>query len=78
MESIWKRGGLDLQLSCYRCLPTGDKEGLIQMVPEAETIGRIQMEVSAVLIQMVPEAETICRNQMEIHRSFPPGLGMRS
>ena len=78
MESIWKRGGLDLQLSCYRCLPTWEKEGLIQMVPEAETICRIQMEVSAVLIQMVPEAETICRNQMEIHRSFPPGLGMRS
>jgi hypothetical protein len=44
IERIWKHGGLDLRLSCYSCLPTGHKEGLIQMVPQAETICRIQMQ----------------------------------
>ncbi len=47
MERIWKRGGLDLKLSCYRCLPTGEKEGLIQMVADADTICSIQMQAAA-------------------------------
>jgi hypothetical protein len=49
MERIWKQGGLDLRLSCYCCLPTGQKEGIIQMVPEAETICRIQMQAGGLL-----------------------------
>jgi hypothetical protein len=44
MERIWKEGGLDLKLTCYCCLPTWEKEGLIQMVAGAQTICNIQME----------------------------------
>jgi hypothetical protein len=47
MERIWKEGGLDLKLTCYCCLPTWEKEGLIQMVAGAQTICNIQMEACA-------------------------------
>jgi hypothetical protein len=48
MERIWKEGGLDLKLTCYCCLPTWEKEGLIQMVAGAQTICNIQMEACAI------------------------------
>jgi hypothetical protein len=33
IERNWKHGGLDLRLSCYSCLPTGHKEGLMLTMP---------------------------------------------
>ena len=54
----------DFEQKSEEQIPNSDV--LIHMVLEAETIGRIPMEVGAVLLQIVPEAETICRIQMEV------------
>jgi len=41
MDNIWKQAGLDLQLSCYGCLATGNEVGFIQVVLHAETTAEI-------------------------------------
>ncbi|XP_072040805.1 phosphatidylinositol 4,5-bisphosphate 3-kinase catalytic subunit beta isoform-like isoform X2 [Amphiura filiformis] len=43
MDNIWKKEGLDLRLIPYRALATGDCSGFIQIVTQAETISKIQV-----------------------------------
>ena len=42
MDSVWKAAGLDYGIIPYRCLSTGPLLGLIQVVVNADTLGRIQ------------------------------------
>jgi len=46
MDQFWKKDGLDLQMSVYGCISTGQAEGMIEVVPNATTTGRIQKEYS--------------------------------
>lgn len=42
MDNVWKKAGYDYGIIPYRCLSTGSMVGLIEVVPDSETLGRIQ------------------------------------
>ena len=42
MDAIWQKNGHDLRMKLFRCLPTGQKCGLIEMVAECRTFREIQ------------------------------------
>lgn len=42
MNNIWQSEGHDLRMKLFRCLPTGQKSGLIEMVAECRTFREIQ------------------------------------
>ncbi|GFY47911.1 phosphatidylinositol 4,5-bisphosphate 3-kinase catalytic subunit beta isoform [Trichonephila inaurata madagascariensis] len=44
MDRLWKDEGLDLRMIPYRCMATGHRVGLIEVVPNADTIANIQKE----------------------------------
>nr|XP_014285368.1 phosphatidylinositol 4-phosphate 3-kinase C2 domain-containing subunit beta isoform X2 [Halyomorpha halys] len=44
MNKLWLKEGLDLKIVTFGCVPTGFKKGMIEMVPEAETLRKIQVE----------------------------------
>lgn len=44
MDRIWKNEGLDLELSPYNCLTTGDCQGMIEVVQNASTLASIIAE----------------------------------
>lgn len=44
MDKLWLQEGLDLKMVTFGCVPTGDKRGMIEMVSDAETLRKIQVE----------------------------------
>ena len=42
MDNVWKKAGQDYGIIPYRCLSTGPMVGLIEVVPDSETVSRIQ------------------------------------
>ncbi|CAK6440574.1 unnamed protein product [Pipistrellus nathusii] len=46
MDVLWKQEGLDLRMTPYGCLSTGDRTGLIEVVLRSDTIANIQLNKS--------------------------------
>lgn len=44
MDKLWLKEGLDLKIVTFACVPTGHKRGMIEMVTDAETLRKIQVE----------------------------------
>ncbi|XP_073999097.1 phosphatidylinositol-4-phosphate 3-kinase catalytic subunit Pi3K68D [Rhodnius prolixus] len=44
MDKMWLKEGLDLKMVTFACVPTGDRKGMIELVSEAETLRKIQVE----------------------------------
>lgn len=42
MEKLWLREGLDLRMVTFDCIATGDRQGMVEMVQNAETLRKIQ------------------------------------
>eukprot|EP01117_Protostelium_nocturnum_P009085 TRINITY_DN3251_c0_g3_i1.p1 TRINITY_DN3251_c0_g3~~TRINITY_DN3251_c0_g3_i1.p1 ORF type:complete len:1570 (-),score=656.28 TRINITY_DN3251_c0_g3_i1:67-4776(-) len=42
MDRIWKDAGMNLHLTIYECLPTGENTGFIEIVPNSKTTAEIQ------------------------------------
>jgi len=43
MDKMWLKDGLDLKILTFGCVPTGDLEGMVELVTEAETLREIQV-----------------------------------
>jgi hypothetical protein len=41
MDKLWQRAGLNLELSPYACIATGDQQGMIEIVLNSETVANI-------------------------------------
>jgi phosphatidylinositol kinase/protein kinase (PI-3 family) len=48
MEKLWKKEGLDLELTPYGCVATGDEEGMIEVVLNSDTLANITKHAGGV------------------------------
>ncbi|KAL7721909.1 Phosphatidylinositol 3-kinase catalytic subunit gamma [Entamoeba marina] len=48
MDDLWKKNGYDFRLTLYNVLPTSSNSGIIQFVPNSETVNHIQTESNGV------------------------------
>jgi phosphatidylinositol-4-phosphate 3-kinase len=44
IDKMWLKEGLDLKMVSFQCVPTGFKKGFIEMITDAETLRKIQVE----------------------------------
>ncbi|XP_064634199.1 phosphatidylinositol 4-phosphate 3-kinase C2 domain-containing subunit alpha-like isoform X2 [Lineus longissimus] len=42
MDKMWLKSGLDLKIITFRCLSTGERKGLVELVSESQTLRQIQ------------------------------------
>ncbi|XP_069687221.1 phosphatidylinositol 4-phosphate 3-kinase C2 domain-containing subunit beta isoform X3 [Periplaneta americana] len=45
MDKLWLKEGIDLKMVTFSCVPTGHNRGMIEMVTNAETLRKIQVEL---------------------------------
>ncbi|XP_046395190.1 phosphatidylinositol 4-phosphate 3-kinase C2 domain-containing subunit beta isoform X2 [Ischnura elegans] len=45
MDKLWLKEGLDLKMVTFACVPTGHRRGMIEMITNAETLRKIQVEL---------------------------------
>ncbi|KAM5125878.1 LOW QUALITY PROTEIN: phosphatidylinositol 4,5-bisphosphate 3-kinase catalytic subunit delta isoform-like [Callospermophilus lateralis] len=64
MDALWKQEGLDLRMTPYGCLPTGDCMGLIEAVQHSDTIANIQLNQSN-LAAMAAFNKDVLRNWLK-------------
>ena len=43
MDKLWLKEGLDMKMITFGCVPTGDRQGLVEMVTEAKTLKDIEV-----------------------------------
>jgi phosphatidylinositol-4-phosphate 3-kinase len=43
MDKLWLKEGLDLKMVTFGCVPTGDRQGMVELVTEAKTLREIQV-----------------------------------
>jgi hypothetical protein len=48
MDNLWKENGMDLQMTLYRVVATGENSGMIEVVPNSVTTATIQKEAGGV------------------------------
>ncbi|XP_075869462.1 phosphatidylinositol 4-phosphate 3-kinase C2 domain-containing subunit beta isoform X2 [Nelusetta ayraudi] len=44
MNKIWIQEGLDMRMVLFRCCSTGPGRGMVELIPQAETLRKIQVE----------------------------------
>ncbi|XP_034021284.1 phosphatidylinositol 4-phosphate 3-kinase C2 domain-containing subunit beta [Thalassophryne amazonica] len=44
MNKIWIQEGLDMRMVIFKCFSTGRGRGMVEMIPQAETLRKIQVE----------------------------------
>ena len=42
MDKLWLKENLDLKMVTFSCVPTGDRQGMLEMITEAKTLREIQ------------------------------------
>ena len=43
MDKLWLKDGLDMRIVTFKCVPTGNKQGLVEMVTDSKTLREIQI-----------------------------------
>ena len=43
MDKMWLKEGEDLKMVTFGCVPTGDRQGMIELITEAKTLREIQV-----------------------------------
>lgn len=56
MEKLWLREGLDLRMVTFDCIATNDRQGMVEMVQNAETLRKIQQSSSLLAGAFNPRA----------------------
>ena len=46
MDKLWLKENLDLKMVTFSCVPTGDRQGMLEMITEAKTLREIQVIVA--------------------------------
>ncbi|XP_076040725.1 phosphatidylinositol-4-phosphate 3-kinase catalytic subunit Pi3K68D isoform X2 [Oratosquilla oratoria] len=73
MDKLWLKDNLDLKIVTFSVVPTGDKIGIIELVKDAETLRKIQIEYGVTgSFQDRPIAEWLAKqnpSQLEYQRA---------
>lgn len=73
IDKMWMKEGLNLKIVTYACVPTGLKKGMIEMITNAETLRKIQVEWGLTgSFKDKPIAEWLAKqnpNQLEYQRA---------
>ena len=76
MQTVWFENGLNVKMSLYKVLCTGNEEGMLEMVTNAETLANIHVKEGGAISQLFSKGsvknwiEKNCANKKEAIENF--------
>ena len=60
MDKLWLKENLDLKMVTFSCVPTGDRQGMLEMITEAKTLREIQVAICTISLSHIFLDQTVC------------------
>ena len=70
MDKMWLKEGEDLKMVTFGCVPTGDRQGMIELITEAKTLREIQVRELSKPSLKIETANAIFWNSLGLFRDY--------
>ena len=79
MDKLWLKENLDLKMVTFACVPTGDRQGMLEMITEAKTLREIQVGLCTIIafLRILDQTVSVASRSLATGEESPGASAIR-